>query len=140
LYFRGASVAAGETLDAGIRTPFQGASLAGWIVESDGGLARASSRIAVSPIHSATATREASTLVGETDRRGFFQIGPLRPGMYKTKVDSEKALSLSTQVRIEEDKETRLLSALVLEPVAALKITVSPAEDPGRNDRRNRGR
>jgi hypothetical protein len=50
--------------------------------------------------------------------------------MYKAMVDSQNALSLPSQVRVEDDKETRLPSGLVLKPVATLRVTVSPAEDP----------
>ena len=128
-YVRGVRVAPGARQDVGIQRVFRGASIAGWIIDGldEAAILRGRVEAVAGP---RPASKSQPLKVVESDRHGFFQLGPLEPGPYQLRARAERGMSLSTPVQVEAGKETKVPTPLAVRPVAMLGIEVSPPEDP----------
>jgi hypothetical protein len=128
-YVRGVRVAPGEKHDAGVQRLFQGASLAGWIVDGLGGMAQVRGRVEAIATPRMSDKDQLAKVV-ESDGYGFFQLGPLDPGVHQIRALADVRVSLRTPVKVELGKETKLPTPLAVRPTATLGVNVSPREDP----------
>ncbi len=119
-----------HSLDTGeLRT---GASLSGFVTTAEGDGAGAAVHLEPALILPESSGRE-NTLAAEAqvNDRGFFLFAGVAPGEYVVSARKKGyATARSEPLRVEEDSETRLLSALWLERPVELEVFVSPPVDP----------
>ena len=127
-YVRDVRVEAREKSDVGVQRLFRGASIAGWVVDGLGQAAQVRGRVEALPGPRPPSGSQPRTV--ESDRRGFFQLGPVDAGIYVLRARTDTGMSLGAPIEVEPGKETRLRTPLAVRPAAPLGINVSPPEDP----------
>lgn len=102
----------------------RGGSVSGWIKDGDG---RPSPNAKVTL--KIPGDGEGPSYSGQTNQRGFFQIGPVPSASYD--LAATEGARVSHQVRTKvADREERVQPALILEPPAKLEVVIDPPVDP----------
>lgn len=137
MYFWDVEAPRGGTRDLGRAPAMRGASVSGWVAGAEerelGQRAfvelRSPGGSALEDDHEETPT-QTTPFRTPASPRGFFQLRDLTAGHYELTAAAGPFRSPPTRVEVREGVETRLRHPLVLEPPAALRLSLNPASHP----------
>ncbi len=133
-YFWNVPIPVGEAFDMGSLRLERGASLIGWVRTSDRGANLEKLALMLIPETLGEPTSERGrlrSLEASPNRRGFFELRPVPPGVWALEVGEGSGYSPQRVAPIRIDEEIEIsLEPIELERLARLEVVLAPPLDP----------